>query len=99
VTRTASGATVLTRRVLNRTTLRRQALLEQSAMPTLEMVGHLVAGQGPEPGAPYLGLWIRREGLATTSSSGCWPSPRWHLPRPPLRATAVTNRLQQPGRQ
>ena len=49
MTRTASGATVLTRRVLNRTTLRRQALLEQSAMPTLEMVGHLVVGQAQNP--------------------------------------------------
>ena len=64
MTRTASGATVLTRRVLNRTTLRRQALLEQSAMPTLEMVGHLVAGQAQNP---------TRLTLACGSGGRVWP--------------------------
>jgi Winged helix DNA-binding domain len=56
-------ATVLTRRALNRTTLRRQALLERAAMPALGMVGQLVAVQAQEPDAPYLGLWTRLEGF------------------------------------
>jgi hypothetical protein len=55
--------TVLTRRALNRTTLRRQALLERAAMPALDMVGHLVAVQAQEPDAPYVGLWTRLEGF------------------------------------
>ena len=54
---------VLTRRALNRTTLRRQALLERAAVPALDMVGHLVAVQGQEPDAPYVGLWTRLEGF------------------------------------
>jgi hypothetical protein len=59
--RAGAAATVLTRRALNRTTLRRQALLERAAMPALDMVGQLVAVQAQEPDAPYLGLWARLE--------------------------------------
>ena len=64
MTRTAGGAApTLTRRVLNRATVARQALLERAAMPALDMVGHLVAVQAQEPDAPYLGLWTRLEGF------------------------------------
>jgi Winged helix DNA-binding domain len=64
VTRLAAGAGVLTRRVLNRTTLERQLLLERSGMPALEAVSHLVGVQTQEPDAPYLGLWTRLEGFS-----------------------------------
>jgi hypothetical protein len=64
VSRPAGGAApVLTRPALNRTTLRRQALLERAAMPALDMVGQLVAVQAQEPDAPYVGLWTRLEGF------------------------------------
>jgi hypothetical protein len=64
VSRPAGGAApVLTRPMLNRTTLARQALLERAAMPALDMVGQLVAVQAQEPDAPYVGLWTRLEGF------------------------------------
>jgi hypothetical protein len=50
---------VLSRRVLNRTLLARQHLLERSAMPPLAMVEHLVGLQAQEPLPPYLSLWSR----------------------------------------
>ena len=56
-------APVLTRRALNRTLLRRQALLERAVAPAQDMVGRLVAVQAQEPDAPYVGLWTRLEGF------------------------------------
>lgn len=51
----------LTRRVLNRTLLRRQFLLERTDSPALDVIRHLVAVQGQEANAPYVGLWCRVE--------------------------------------
>ena len=45
-------APVLSRRALNRTLLRRQALLERAVAPVEDMVGRLVAVQAQEPDAP-----------------------------------------------
>ncbi|QYC42742.1 hypothetical protein Nocox_25705 [Nonomuraea coxensis DSM 45129] len=50
---------ILDRRVLNRTTLGRQLLLERAALPPAEAVARLVALQGQEIDAPYVGLWSR----------------------------------------
>ncbi|MGW1196767.1 winged helix DNA-binding domain-containing protein [Streptomyces sp. NPDC002536] len=52
---------VLSTRTLNRTLLQRQWLVSRSARPALELVEHLVAVQGQEPDAPYIGLWARLE--------------------------------------
>jgi hypothetical protein len=50
---------VLSRRVLNRTLLLRQLLLDRAEGTALEVVRHLVAMQGQECNAPYVGLWSR----------------------------------------
>ncbi|TMR94504.1 winged helix DNA-binding domain-containing protein [Nonomuraea basaltis] len=50
---------ILNRRVLNRTTLDRQLLLSRSAMSPAEAIERLVAVQGQEIDAPYIGLWSR----------------------------------------
>ncbi|MFG1619039.1 winged helix DNA-binding domain-containing protein [Nonomuraea wenchangensis] len=50
---------ILDRRVLNRTTLGRQLLLDRAALPPAEAVARLVALQGQEVDAPYVGLWSR----------------------------------------
>ncbi|MCK2216307.1 winged helix DNA-binding domain-containing protein [Actinomadura sp. ATCC 31491] len=50
---------ILDRRVLNRTALDRQLLLDRAAVTPAEAVGRLVALQGQDTGAPYLGLWSR----------------------------------------
>ncbi|MGA5760943.1 winged helix DNA-binding domain-containing protein [Nonomuraea bangladeshensis] len=50
---------ILDRRVLNRTTLDRQLLLARAALPPAEAVARLVALQGQEADAPYIGLWSR----------------------------------------
>ncbi|NUS09281.1 MAG: winged helix DNA-binding domain-containing protein [Nonomuraea sp.] len=50
---------VLTSGVLNRTTLDRQLLLSRSCLTPAEAVGRLVAVQGQEINAPYVGLWTR----------------------------------------
>ena len=55
---------VMSERALNRTTLRRQLLLQRSALPAVAAVEHLVAVQGQEPDAPYVGLWSRLDGFA-----------------------------------
>ncbi|WP_188193653.1 winged helix DNA-binding domain-containing protein [Nonomuraea sp. SYSU D8015] len=50
---------ILNRRVLNRTALDRQLLLARSAMTPAEAISRLVAVQGQEIDAPYIGLWSR----------------------------------------
>ncbi|REE97241.1 winged helix DNA-binding domain-containing protein [Thermomonospora umbrina] len=56
---TGDGGGVLGLRALNRATLERQALLGRSGVSPLEMVTRLVAVQGQEANAPYIGLWTR----------------------------------------
>ncbi|MFH8405125.1 winged helix DNA-binding domain-containing protein [Streptomyces sp. NPDC018019] len=51
--------TVLGTRALNRATLARQLLLDRSALPVLDAVGHLCGLQAQEPQAPFTGLWSR----------------------------------------
>ncbi|TYB66719.1 winged helix DNA-binding domain-containing protein [Nonomuraea sp. PA05] len=46
-------------RVLNRTTLERQLLLNRAELSAAQAVERLVAVQGQEIDAPYLGLWTR----------------------------------------
>jgi winged helix DNA-binding protein len=54
---------VLSDRVLNRTLLKRQLLLHRTDGTPLETVRHLVAMQGQECNAPYVGLWSRVAGF------------------------------------
>jgi hypothetical protein len=55
----ASDAPILTQRVLNRTILSRQRLLERVPMAPADLLEHLVGVQAQEPGDPYVGLWTR----------------------------------------
>jgi Winged helix DNA-binding domain len=55
----AAAGDVLSLRVLNRTLLRRQLLLDRVAIPVEQAVEHLVAMQAQAPDPPYLGLWTR----------------------------------------
>ncbi len=57
-----SAMAALSLRPLNRTLLERQFLSMRTGRPALEVVRHLVALQGQEPNAPYIGLWTRIEG-------------------------------------
>ncbi|MGP3964083.1 winged helix DNA-binding domain-containing protein [Nonomuraea sp. 3N208] len=50
---------ILNRRVLNRTTLDRQLLLRRADMKPVQAIERLVAVQGQEIDAPYIGLWTR----------------------------------------
>ncbi|MEQ4717001.1 winged helix DNA-binding domain-containing protein [Nonomuraea sp. B19D2] len=50
---------ILNRRVLARTTLDRQLLLRRSPLSPLAAIERLVAVQGQEIDAPYIGLWSR----------------------------------------
>ncbi|NJP88668.1 winged helix DNA-binding domain-containing protein [Nonomuraea sp. FMUSA5-5] len=50
---------VLSPRELNRTTLQRQMLLNRAELSAAEAVERLVAVQGQEIDAPYIGLWTR----------------------------------------
>jgi Winged helix DNA-binding domain len=52
---------VLTTRVLNRTLLRRQHLLQHVQMSPGDMVEHLVGLQAQDTQPPYVGLWSRLE--------------------------------------
>lgn len=49
----------LTSRELNRAILARQMLLERSATPVVDAIGHLVGLQAQAPREPYVGLWTR----------------------------------------
>jgi hypothetical protein len=49
----------LSERALNRSTLRRQLLLERAALPVTEAVRRVVALQAQQPPSPYLALWTR----------------------------------------
>ena len=65
-----SAGRVLTRRELNRTTLRRQLLLERADLSTTDAVAHLIGLQAQAARPPFVGLWTRtkrftREHLAT----------------------------------
>ncbi|WP_433793641.1 winged helix DNA-binding domain-containing protein [Actinoplanes sp. CA-252034] len=62
--------TVLSTRVLNRTYLRRQMLADRAPRGAAEIVEHLVAVQGQESDAPYLGLWARSAEFAMTDLTG-----------------------------
>ncbi len=53
---------VLDRRLLGRTTLARQLLLERGRRPVAEVVEHLVGLQGQVPKVPHLALWDRLAG-------------------------------------
>ncbi|WP_405477980.1 winged helix DNA-binding domain-containing protein [Streptomyces sp. NBC_00009] len=54
---------VLSNLVLNRTLLQRQLLLRRTDGTALEAIRHLVAMQGQECNAPYVGLWARVAGF------------------------------------
>lgn len=54
---------MLTKRILNRTLLKRQHLLERTSMPALEMIEHLVGLQAQDPLPPYVALWARLDGF------------------------------------
>lgn len=54
---------VISQLTLNRTLLQRQFLTERTGRAPIEVVGHLVALQGQEPDAPYIGLWTRIPGF------------------------------------
>ncbi|WP_026313598.1 winged helix DNA-binding domain-containing protein [Actinomadura flavalba] len=62
--------TVLTRRTLNRTLLERQFLLERADVGAAEVVGRLVAVQGQECNAPYVGLRARVSGFERDELAG-----------------------------
>jgi DNA glycosylase AlkZ-like len=57
------SAGVLSQRVLNRTLLSRQLLLERADMTAVDAISHLVGMQAQAPKPPYLGLWTRLRGF------------------------------------
>ena len=62
--------TVLSRRVLNRSLLARQLLLERAEMEATAAIEHLVGLQAQSPAAPYFGLWSRIRGFRAEELSG-----------------------------
>jgi hypothetical protein len=60
---------VLTTRVLNRTLLRRQLLLERQDVPVLDAVELLVGLQAQTTNSPYLALWSRLRDFAPDALS------------------------------
>ncbi|HEU5002295.1 MAG TPA: winged helix DNA-binding domain-containing protein [Actinomycetota bacterium] len=63
------GATLGTR-VLNRSYLARQLLLDRVAMPAAGALEHLVGMQAQAPLAPYVGLWSRLDGFDPAELAG-----------------------------
>nr|WP_201776652.1 crosslink repair DNA glycosylase YcaQ family protein [Allosalinactinospora lopnorensis] len=58
-----TGTPVFSQRVLNRTLLQRQFLLERTSRGVPAVIEHLVAMQAQEPNWPYVGLWTRLAGF------------------------------------
>jgi Winged helix DNA-binding domain len=63
MTAVTSTTPVLSRRVLNRTLLTRQLLLERVERPAAELIEHLVGMQAQEPPDPYVAMWTRVSGF------------------------------------
>ncbi|MGH3369186.1 MAG: winged helix DNA-binding domain-containing protein [Nocardioidaceae bacterium] len=63
-------------RVLNRTLLRRQHLLERASTAAVELVEHLVGLQAQATEPPYIGLWSRRSGFEADELSALLESRR-----------------------
>ncbi len=61
---------MLTTRVLNRTLLKRQHLLERTSATPVAMVEHLVGLQAQDTQPPYVGLWSRLEQFDPADLSG-----------------------------
>ena len=59
-----------TTRVLNRTLLKRQYLLERTSTTSVEMVEHLVGLQAQDTQPPYVGLWSRLDRFDPADLSG-----------------------------
>ncbi|MEU5215895.1 winged helix DNA-binding domain-containing protein [Streptomyces sp. NPDC020807] len=55
--------TIITERVLNRSTLARQLLLERAPVDVEEALRRVVALQAQQPGSPYVALWNRVAGF------------------------------------
>jgi hypothetical protein len=60
----SAAGDVLSTRVLNRTLLQRQLLLDRATLSAQQAVEYLVGMQAQAPDPPYLGLWTRLRGFA-----------------------------------